>query len=141
MPTPSLSQPDKIYYYVKLFNFKLQKVLSHGLVFLSPQASDYLYVLNTEFNLCMFKCLFYKSIYMSGLIFLQYFICKLANSYTMKREGELFWDFFFLFSFSFLFALTLIFNHRNCIIYNRNQSCAVSKSVCNYTDNQPKERV
>lgn len=59
----------------------------------------------------------------------------------MKREGELFWDFFFLFSFSFLFAITLIFNHRNCIIYNRNQSCAVSKSVCNYTDNQPKERV
>lgn len=82
MPTPSLSQPDKINYYVKLFNFKLQKVLSHGcvgsclkcgLVFLSPQASDYLYILNTE-------CLFYKSIYMSGLIFLQYFILFLQAS-------------------------------------------------------------
>lgn len=89
MPKPSVSQPDKINYYVKFFNFKLQKVLSHGyvgsclkcgLVFLSPQASDYLYVLNTEFNLCMFKCLLYKSIYMNGLIFLQYFILFLQAS-------------------------------------------------------------
>lgn len=86
MPTPSLSQPDKINYYVKLFNFKLQKVLSHGLVFLSPQASDYLYVLNTEFNLCMFKCLFYKSIYMSGLIFLQYFILFLQAGKFLHDE-------------------------------------------------------
>lgn len=86
MPTPSLSQPDKIHYYVKLFNFKLQKVLSHGLVFLSPQASDYLYVLNTEFNLCMFKCLFYKSIYMSGLIFLQYFILFLQAGKFLHDE-------------------------------------------------------
>lgn len=89
MPIPSLSQPDKINYFVKLLNFKLQKVLSHGfvgsclkcgLVFLSPQASDYFYILNTDFNLCMFKYLFYKSIYMSRLILLQYFILFLQAS-------------------------------------------------------------